>query len=264
MSEKINKKLFSFIVNKKVIEKTPIEKILDNKPVTVLEDVEKTVSYNYFIKKPNRTENNDAQLFESIEFSILVKKGVITRSEIIKKFTAGDDAIEKIYKAYAQKENELQRLSLQEKTNEIQDKISTLQQELLSLLIEIQDFELTKSSIFNRTADSMARNKTIFWWILNLCYRQDGDKEISLFEGKDFAEKQQAYDKFMDDVEERKDEHLTETIQRFYYLIAAWYSGNVVTSEDFKKLDGLLKAEMDKNKINVQLKKQEEEKLVTS
>lgn len=241
------KKLYSFQVSKWVEKDVPTpDKDKDGKDITVLKKEKLEEKINYFIKKPNRAERNEAELFETIEFSNLVRQGVITRSEVIKRFTSEDIAIEKTYKNYSTKENELQRLSLQEKTPELSEKILKLQQELFSILLEIQDFELTKSSVFNRTADTMARNKSILWWILNLAYRLDGDKELAVFEGKDFHEKQESCDQLLEKAEENRDLHVVEVWDKFRYFVSAWYGGQAVTDEDFKKLEDILKAEIKK------------------
>lgn len=238
------KKIYEFKINKNIKSQKQIEKEIEGKTVLILEDVVEKIPLTYFIRKPTRTERNDAELFESIEFSNLIRKGIITRSEVIKTFTLEDVEIEKTYKSYAEKETQFQRLSLQEKTPELEEKITELQKELIELLVKIQDFELTKSSVFNRTADSMARNKTILWWLLNLAYKIEGDKEIQIFEGKDFSEKLDHYNRLLEGAEDNNDVHFTDVIQRFFYFIPAWYTGQAVKEEDFKKIDNLISLEM--------------------
>lgn len=249
--------IYRFNVNKLETVELPVEKEIDGKLTKVLEKQEKTVPVTYVIKKPNRADHDEAELFYSIRFSEDVRKGVLTRSEIIKRFANEDTTIKKVYEDYAAKEVEFQKISLQEKTPENLAKKTKSENELLGILIDIQTFELNKSSVFEHTAENRARNKTIFWWILNLAYKQEGDKFTPLFDGKDFIEKQSVYDK----LSETEDNHLKEVLEKFFYFVPAWYTGQANTEEDFKKLESLLKAEAkkieeDKNKTPEQLEEE--------
>ena len=255
------KKLYEFVVPiTKTVEK-PIEKELDGKKVTVLEKIEEQENKTYFIKRPSRSEYEEAELFHDIRFGHDVRSGVLTKSEIIKRFSNENVEIKRAYEAYTSKENELQRLLLLEKTDANIARKEAIQQELLNLLIEIQNFELTKSSVFEHTAENRARNKTIFWWILNLAYKLDEDKELALFEGETFDAKASYYDKLL----ETGTDYVKEVIQRFFYLIPAWYTGDLNKPEDFKKAEDILKSEIVKNKEaqarQEKLDKEEEQKI---
>ena len=40
---------------------------------------------------------------------------------------------------------------------------------------KLQSYEADKTSLFDQTAETRARNKTVFWWVLNMSYH-DGEK----------------------------------------------------------------------------------------
>lgn len=238
------KYIYTFKINSPITKKVEIQKEIDGKPVTVLEDSIQDNYITYIIKRPNRSDYEEAEFIYDEKFSTDVRKGLLTRSEIIKRFANEDVMIKKVYEEYAKKENELQRVNLLEKTEDNINRKTKLEQELLSILMEIQNFEVTKSSVFDHTAESRARNKTVFWWILNLAYKIEDKKEVSLFEGLTFEDKLKAYDLLM----EKEDKHLQEVIQRYFYFIPIWYSGQANKEEDFKKAEDLLKAEINKEK----------------
>ncbi len=237
------KKLYTFQINKTIISEKPIEKEINGEITKVLEKVEEKIPKTYFIRKPSRSDYESADLFFDQHFSNYMRAGLITRSEIIKRFTNEDVVVKKIYEDYSKKEAELQRLNLSdEKTEDVLLKKEELQKEILAILIDIQNFEWNKSSVFDHTAENRARYKTALWWILNLSYQQENEEEIPLFLGKDFEEKIKSYDKIL----EGEDIHLKEVIERFFYLIPAWYSGNITEEKDFGKAEELLKVELDK------------------
>jgi len=249
------KKLYQFNVPITKTVEIPVDKEIDGKKVTVLEKTEEVQQKAYFIKKPVRSEYEEAELFHDIKFGNDVRSGVLTKSEIIKRFANEDVEIKKTYENYGAKENELQRLLLLDRSDENIIRRKKIEDELLLILIDIQNFELTKSSAFSHTAENRARNKTIVWWILNLAYKIEEDKELPIFEGEDFEAKQESYDKIITE----ENEHIRDVIQRFFYLVPAWYTGDLNTEKDFKKAEDLLKAEMTKQKEE-QLKLEAERK----
>lgn len=251
------KKLFTFTVPFKTIVDNQVEKIIDGKPMTVVEKIEKIENKEYFIRKPSRSDYDEADFFYDKLFSYNVRQGIVTRSEIIKRFANEDVVIKKVYDDYIAKENELQRISLQDKTEENIQRQKKVEQELLNILVEIQNFEVQKSSVFDRTAENRARVKTIFWWILNLSYKIEKDKEnklieVPVFDGEDYEKKVETYDVLL----ENNEPHLQEATHKFTYLISAWYSGQLNTEQDFDKALKFFVAETQKIKV-VEAKEQE-------
>jgi|ERR1041384_1270793 hypothetical protein len=236
--------LWKFQIPTTITKKVEVQKEIDGKNVTVLEDEQQTINTTYIIKKPNRADYDEAEFFYDKLFSENVRAGIITRSEVIKRFANEDVVIKKTYEDYIAKESELQRLNLQEKTEENVNKRTKVEQELLNILIDIQNFEMNKSSVFDRTAENRSRSKTIIWWILHLAYKLDGEKEVALFTGKDYKEKLEDYDRLM----EENDPTFSEAIKRFYYYVPAWYTGQLNNDEDFRKAENMLKAEIQKQK----------------
>ena len=247
--------LWKFQIPTTITKKVEIEKEIDGKKVTVLEDEIQTINKIYLIRKPTRADYDEAEFFYDKLFSENVRAGIITRSEVIKRFANEDVMIKKTYEDYVSKESELQRLNLQERTEENIVKKDKVQQELLNILVDIQNFEMNKSSVFDRTAENRSRSKTIIWWILHLAYKLDeNNKEVPLFSGKDYKEKLEDYDKLI----EEDNVEFKDAIQKFYYYIPAWYTGQLNNDEDFRKAEDLLRAELQKQKETNKEDKKEE------
>lgn len=246
--------LYKFNINKLTMVEEPVEKEIDGKPTKVLEKVEKSIPNTYIIKRPTRDDYEEAEFIYAQKFGDDIRKGILTRSEIVKRFATEDVVIKRVYDEYATKENEYQRVKLLEKTEENITRQTKLEQELLNILVEIQNFENTKSSVFDHTAESRARNKTVFWWILNLAYKLEDNKETPLFEGSNFEEKTKSFDILR---EKEDDNSLQEAIQRYFYFIPVWYTGQLTKEEDFKKAEDLLKVQIQKDK-NAQIQSDNE------
>ena len=236
------KRLYTFTIPFKTSKDIQIEKVIDGKNVTVVEKEEITEQREYFIRKPSRTDHDDAEFFYDKIFSYNIRQGIVTKSEIIKRFANDDVVIKQVYDNYVAKENELQRVVLQEKTEENIEKEKRVQRELLEIMMEIQNFETNKSSVFDRTAENRAASKTVFWWILNLAYRVDKEKEYALFDGSTYEEKAAQYDKLF----ENPEPHMTSVMQRFLYFVPAWYYGQLNTEQDFRKAETMLTNEIRK------------------
>lgn len=235
--------LHQFKVNRETEKDVPVpEKDSAGNDITVLRKEKVTIPETYIIRKPNRQDYDEAEFFYDKLFSDNVRAGILTRSEIIKRFADQDMEIKKVYDNYTAKEAEFQRLNLQEKTEENINKKNKVEQELLNILIDIQNFEVNKSSVFDRTAENRSRARTILWWILNLAYKKDGDKETPLFAGNNYEEKLAEYDR----LSEIGDKHFANVIQGYFYFIPAWYSGKLNSKEDFDKAEKLLQTEIAK------------------
>jgi hypothetical protein len=103
---------------------------------------------------------------------------------------------------------------------------------------EIQTFESSQISIFENTAESKARNKSILWWVLNLSYEKIGDEYSPIFEGETFDSKLDLYDAFEEDYE--KYEFILGVLRRFTYLTTLWFLGRANKESEFKYFDNPL------------------------
>ncbi len=211
------------IVKKKTVEKVPVQ---------------------IFIKKPSRRQIEDADLEYSVEISKCIKKGILTKAMLAKKYSDTGGAMSEqessrlvdLYKLIYDSQSQLSRLeSISQKTDEINSKISDTITTLQSYRKEIVEIESSYRSLFDHTADSKAQNKILIWYILNLSYikRQLDDEPKPYFKGSSFEEKlEDFYEK-----EESLDQQYFQISKKLSTLMAFWFFNQASTSEDFEELD---------------------------
>lgn len=245
---------FSFELEEEVVkdvEKKVRRKNKETKKMeTVIETVEKTVKekvpVDIVIKKPSRIQLEDGDMFYSIWLNKFMKMGLLTRAMIAKQHVdIGGQLNEDEKKRYStlmqksyHKEQEIQRLKGARVETELtateKEKLNRLVHELALVKRELTDFELMQASIFDHTADTKARNKTLIWYILNLSYFKKGDEEelVPIFKGADFEDKYQAYV----DKEEGEDEIYVQAIDKITSVVTLWYMSGLDNAEDLTKL----------------------------
>lgn len=216
------------IIKKKIIEKSPIKVIL---------------------KKPTRRQIEDADLEYSVEISKCIKKGILTKAMLAKKYsdTGGlmseseSQKLVELYKEIYDLQGENLRLDLSEnKTDEILERQKVLVDQLLAARKEIVDIESSYRSLFDHTADSKAQNKVLLWYIINLTHvkKESDDSPKPLFKGKEFEDKlQDFYSK-----EEEQSEEYVKISKKLSTLYAFWFFNQASTKEEFEELDKKIEA----------------------
>jgi len=195
------------------------------------------------IKRPNRRELEEAELEYSVEMSKCIKKGILTKAMLGKKYSdTGGLFSEEDAKTYSERyrtaldhQNEYVRLETIKKRTEKQEKrFDNLKDEMAKNRKEIVEFESNFQSLFDHTADVKAQNKVLLWYCLNLTYVYDegSDRFVQYFKGEDFEEKT----KFYYDLEEEEDKFYSDLIQKVTTVIAFWYFSQASSKEEFDEL----------------------------
>lgn len=241
------KKLHEFmVVREKEVEEVQVTKDDKGQDVKTITKVTKPVSHKFFIAKPTRSLFDEADLFYAVKLSEGVKAGLLTRQLLAKRYENDGGAMSEpdkenyvnLYLALFEKQNEYQRLVTEkpeaERTPEEKEKLVHLIKELNETRGKIQELEYNQISLFDQTAESRARNKTILWWVLMLSYKEDEHEKVEPFFGEGEYETRLAkYDEF----EEAENEFSLEVMSRFMYYISFWYMGRARKPEDFAELD---------------------------
>jgi len=195
------------------------------------------------IKRPNRRELEEAELEYSVEMSKCIKKGILTKAMLAKKYsdTGGvfsEDNSEEyaaFYKDALDLQNEYMRLDTVDKRSEKQearfDKVKGL---IANNRKDIIDFESNFQSLFDHTADIKAQNKVLLWYCLHLTfvYDEELDKFVQYFKGEDF----EAKTSFYYDLEESDDEFYNSLIKKVSTTLAFWFFNQASTQEEFEEL----------------------------
>ena len=246
------KRLYEFTVNKlEEVEEKQTTKNEKGEEVTTSVKTKKPVPYKLFVRKPNRSLVDESQLFYSAWFGKLVQDyGLLTAPLLDKRFlndggvlskdeSASYDALKERqaelivdYRALLNKKEDERTLEETEKMKELMDSFFTVSSELN----KVENFQ---RDLYENTAEYKARQKTISWWVLQLSYQDKDNKEIPLFEGKNFDEKIAKYD----DLAEQEDEFWNEVLSKFTALITMWATGSANSKEEFDdaiaKIDSL-------------------------
>ena len=239
------KELYSFTLDEeKEIEKTHTRKNKKTgEETTVTKKVKEKVPVQIKIKRPSRRELEDAELEYSVELSRCVKKGILTKAMLFKKYsdTGGvwseDDAQDygKLYKEIFDIQNEYVRLeNVEEKTEKQKEKLEKLKEDLAFTKRKIVNAESSMHSLFDHTADTKAQNRLLLWYTLMLTHiqREDDENPLPYFEGEEFEEKiNDYYGK-----EDNSSDLYEAIVKKVTTILAFWFLKQASTPDEFNKL----------------------------
>ena len=235
------KELFSFnITVNKEVEKTETKEE-NGQTITVTQKVKEDVPVRIIIKQPSRKNMEDADLQYSIEMSNCVKKGILTKGMLTKKYsdTGGslseEDAIElnKLYSMVISWQNDLTRVNSKSEVNKEAE--TALIDKILVAKARIVQLESDNQTLFNNTADTIAQNNVIRWFCLNMAHTQvmpNGNIE-PMFKGLTLEDKiNNLYD-----MDEAEDPIYKKAYRKLATFVSFWYFSKNVQKEDFEKLE---------------------------
>jgi len=238
------KRLYEFTLDKKEkVTKKVQDTNKDGEEIMVEKTVEENVPHKYFIRRPSRTMLDDAELYYGVQLAESIRAGMITRPLLSKRYSndggimndiqqkALTETSEKIKKLYEEQEkiiviDEKKRSAAQKK------KLKQLEKDAEPLLDLLKRYNMAEESIYEDTAESRARNKTILWWLLNLSYEDFDGTEKPFFGEGSFEDKLDKYDEF----DEGQDPFLTNATAEFMYNISLWYFAKPKDQEEFEKV----------------------------
>lgn len=249
--------LYSFEIELKetVLKKVEEEKRRKNKKtgkfekvkVEVEKEVEQIDSYDFIVKKPNRKDIKEAEIFYSIRLNSYIKKGILTQKQVFNSYVnnggiLSDHENEEAFEALVELgeiKDELLKLSVDKKFEEDEEKKETIKQALLekqrSLYDTLFELESQKDAIFSNSADNLARNDLIEWWIVNLTYfkKSEGEDEfLPFFKGEEYDQKFKALCEF----EDSEDELYLKMVQIAAQVVTIWNMGGYESKEDFESV----------------------------
>lgn len=235
------KELFSYTVKvNKEVEKTETREE-NGQTVTITQKVKEDVPVRVIIKQPSRRNLEDAELQFSIEMSNCIKKGILTKGMLAKKYsdTGGllseEDGKELVflYGKLVEYQNDLLRLTSKSEPDKaaevaIVEKITTTRMRMVEL-------ESSYQTLFNNTADTIAQNNVIRWFCLHMAHTQAlPDGEIKpMFKGNSTEEKLNS----LHEMDENGDELYSKAYRKLATFVSFWYFSKNAKKEDFEKLE---------------------------
>jgi hypothetical protein len=200
------KELYSYEVELKqtILKKLKEEKKRKNKEtgkfekveIEVEKEVEETEEYQFCIKSPNTRDRKEAEIFYSIKLNNYIQQGILTHRQIFNKYMdnggiLSKDENEESFNALVKLNDIKQELEQAgvDKVGATSEEKKKVNEELLEKQEDLYDqlygIEMQKDAIFSNSADTMAKNNLIEWWIINLTYyRKGSDGEYKPFFGR--------------------------------------------------------------------------------
>lgn len=215
-------------------------------------DGENEIDREFFLRKPNRRLFEEGELFQGKTLNqAITKYGLIPRALLAKTLTENGgvytDKEKEHYKNLLIKirdlESEYQSILLKEKevlSEKEKTRLDEINEELIQTKSIIRDYELQEDSLYESTAESYARRKYMFWWVINLSYEAIDDKEDLVLKGDSYDSKMDFYDLIID-----QDPDFWRTVfAKFTYYVAVWMNPTINgDSEAFKKALEILEQE---------------------
>jgi hypothetical protein len=189
--------------------------------------------HEFGLKKPNRTEVEDIEIFYSAMLSRFMSRGVQTRAAVDKYYADNCDGamtkddektVYKLRQQLAEKEDEL----ISSVGKEKKDERVRLYTEIMELTEKIRNFNEYYSSIYDNTAEIKSRNKTIDYCFLNFSLIG----EDSLFKSDEDDDQKRMIEQF-DQMEKKDSEEWREIFNKLLFLFTIWYLGAAETKEEF-------------------------------
>jgi hypothetical protein len=236
LEKTVTKKVKKTVLNKDTKEEEEIE---------VEEEVTEAQPVRVILKEPNRRQTEEADMEFSIEMSQCVKRGILTKAMLAKKYSdtggmlAEEDAktLNEKYGQLGQLQTDFTKLSTKtgKKTESDNEKSSRILNEIAELRREIIDIETSYASLFNHTADVKAQNRVIMWYVLNLTHVAHGEEDPEIFfKGETYEEKESYYY----DLDENADELYSLIHSKLATFMSYWYfAAQNLSKEDFDALN---------------------------
>ena len=239
------KELYSFTIDEeKEVEKSHTRKNKKTGEETkVTKKVKEKVPVQFRIKRPSRRELEDGELEYSVEMSNCIKRGILTKAMLYKKYsdTGGvwseEDAQDygKLYRKIFDIQNEYARLeTVDKKTEKQKKKLDELKDELAETRRQIVDAESAMQSLFDHTADIKAQNRLLLWYTLMLTHiqREDDEEPIPYFTGEGFEQRLQDYYLKEDELSD----FYSAAVKKITTILAFWFFNQASTPDEFNKL----------------------------
>ena len=237
MKDKI-KIIYEFSLERE-IESTEDEvvKLEDGSEATKKTKVKKFVPHRFFIRKPNREIQDEADFFYHKKLGEAVKGGILTAAALNKIINNDGGILSEDEKAlkkeliadFISAQNDYQRLGGEpEKTEELAAKIKEVEKKLADITDKMQALERKESSIYQNTAEMRAQSKLLFWWMLMLSYWEDDAGNMIPFFGEGpEKDKVAKYDK----LEESEDPFYRRAIDKLSDIISVIFITSSFTQE---------------------------------
>ena len=235
------KSLYEFSVPKLVeVEEVSFATDDAGAELKTVKKVKKEQPQTFYIKRPNRNEYDEAELFYNKKVGEALSSGLISNALLAKRIDGDGGLISLVDKESLTK----LQTSLTEKKKELEEsELDKESAEYIGLKSEVDDLETKfsnaarnygalESSIFEVTAESWAKNKVARWWLLRLLHTGD---QKPFFAGANDEERLETFYELEDSEGEEKT-FLSTVVFKSMLAIAYWRQVGTIDAEELDKL----------------------------
>jgi len=250
------KEIYSFTVSKEEeVTKEQVRK-KKNKETGKTEEhsvsvsTQEQVPYRIVLKQPSRRQIEEADMEYSIEMSRCIKKGILTKAMLAKKYsdTGGllseSDAtsLTRLYSKLSDLQNKWLKLDLKKAKTPAEEKKSTeIQEEMMESRKGIVEIESSYQALFNHTAEVKAQNRAILWYLLSIVNIKKEDEEdselASFFVGETHEERLDSYYKMEEAEGDEINQIFDSSRSKLLSFISLWYFSAGAERSDFESLE---------------------------
>jgi len=246
------KTLYTFTINKEV-ETEKVEEVDGGKLVKKVIELKPV---RFALRRPNRSIIDANELFYGVKYNEAVKAGLMPRALFAKRLENDNGVFsdaqlkeqENLYKRLLELTNDITLYSTKpesEHTEEEKQAVTKTLAEYTNIQKRLTEYENAQQSMFDNTAESHARSKSLLWYSLFLSYQENDKGEfVPLYPGETFDAKL----KYYDNLDEEPNSLFSKAAQKFGYFVTALFLGKAATEEEFKNLDEKLEGTFNSEK----------------
>jgi len=232
--------IYDFIVKKPFTEKVKtVRKNKDGEEEEVTKNKTVKKDLKIVIKKPTRKLSNEAAEQYSVELSTCVKKGILTKAMLTKKYADTGGALTEsetteLLKMLQKSTDLSNQLQLLESQNAPAEEKEELTKQILSIRNEMIGIQASMQTVYQHTADAIAERAMILWYVIQLTrYVEDGLAK-PFFEGMTYEDqKDNFYEK-----DESDEEYISDVLDKAMKVVSYWFYAQHSTK---KEIDEFLK-----------------------
>jgi hypothetical protein len=231
--------IYKFTLETKEKKKVEVER--KNKETgeteTVIQNKTVKTPTEFVIKKPTRRIMDEAEAQYAIEMSNNIKKGIVTKAMLVKKYadTGGTlteaetkDMVKKLQKSN-EVANKIQMLTATDKKKN-EKEIEELNSELLILRKDLTDIEMSMQGVYDHTADARSERAMLLWYTIQLAREIEDEQEVLFFDGLLYEDQlEDLYKKDEDGTDLQK-----EALNEMMTAISYWFYNNSATQEQIE------------------------------
>jgi len=193
------------------------------------------------IRKPTRSETDEADMLVSVFQSECIRRGVLTKEMMLKAYkNFGGAMSETEAKKYRKLSDNYAEVVFKMQKTQNKKELAKLQKQYDIIWAALSEINNEHEHLFNRTADVIARNKVILHLVLLLGLQKKDDQWVSVFQGVDFEDRYESFAAY-EEIEPDDAEAILGKISSF---VTFWYYGDKsLTENDFKECERLIYGE---------------------